>query len=285
MDRWIVISNCQTFGLANSLQAQVDDVEVKGIDSALFQSNPIQYTEELSRASLLIYVPWIQGEMPQFNFESVEHRIAIPTISIRAYHPDLVYLRKGEGGFVSGPSNDYHSAIVFAAYNNGLTVQDTLQLFNGKFFEKCHYFNWWPSERDRQIQDFRNHDLDISIPIRRWGRSDAFMYSNNHPKIRCLYDVASIILAKLGRTPRREGVYPHDNLASGAYFPVYPEIAETLGVAGCYRFKRLGTYQHIGLSEYIEQCFASYGTLPPNTVQVHEEFRQSYECVLAAFSS
>ena len=266
MERWIVISNCQTFGLANSLQVQADDIEVVGVDTYLFNSDPDRYNEELSQSSLLICANGVESYMPRADFTRAAARRVVPTISIRAYHPDLVYLSHNDK-LVDGPSSDYHSAIVFAAFTKGMTVHDTQLLFNGKFYERCGYFDLWLHERDRQIQDFKEYGLDISIPIRRWGRNQAFMYSINHPRIVCLYDIATEILRLTGRSPKIGDLIPSDNLAIGAYFPVYPEIAENLGVKGNYRFKPIGTYRSIGLSEYISNCFSVYERLPKGEIR------------------
>ncbi|GEM_PF-5335466 len=40
MDNWLIVSNCQTYGLANNLQAQLSDVTVEGLDVLLFSAQP-----------------------------------------------------------------------------------------------------------------------------------------------------------------------------------------------------------------------------------------------------
>lgn len=273
MEQWLVISNCQTFGLANCLQAQVDDIMVTGVDTLLFNSDPDRFNAEMQRYSRLFIAEGVKGEMPLARFDPIARHIPLPMLSCRAFHPDLVYLLH-DGHPVTGPTGDYHSAIAYACFLKGLSVADTLRRFTGSFFERCGYMALWLPERDRLVAELASFGLDIAQPIRTWGRQGAFMHSINHPRINVLYDIASELLRSQGRTPFAPGIIPHDNLSTGACFAVYPEIGEALGVPGSYTFKGVVNYRAIDLTAFVAGCFESYHRFAPGTIEAHPEFKE-----------
>ena len=80
--------------------------------------------------------------------------------------------------------------------------------------------------------------IDIAPLFRRWTMKQAFMWSTNHPRIDCLFDVATEVLKKNSIDCVGTVIRPHDNLLNGPVFPVYTELAEALGVRGSYRSNR-----------------------------------------------
>lgn len=268
MEKWLVISNCQTYGLANSIQAQVSDAIVEGVDVLMFQSDRKAFSRKSKQVDKLFISREIRDILVPFGLSEEKPWIDLPMFTFKAYHPDLTYLNCNEK-WVDGPTNHYHSAIVYACFKAGLNEVDTLKCFNGNFFERCGYMGLWQAERDRLVEEVSRTGVDISVPIRRWGREEAFMYSINHPKIRVLQDISTELIRLQGRVPVI-GVTPHDNLASGPHFAVYPEIAESLGVAGTYVFKNAENYRSFGLKEFIQQSFAVYARLDAAKVAPHQ---------------
>jgi hypothetical protein len=65
------------------------------------------------------------------------------------------------------------------------------------------------------------------------------MHAHNHPRLRVLLDVAKALLERLGENtlPVEALDYLQDTFAVSATWPVYPEIAERLGIRGSYLFK------------------------------------------------
>jgi hypothetical protein len=272
MENWLVISNCQTFGLANCMQAQADDVLVTGVDTLLFNREPERFNAEMNRYSKLFIADGVKGEIPAARFDPIPVQVDLPIMTCRAFHPDLIYLQH-DGRTVPGPCGDYHSAIAYACFLKGLNPADTAQYFNGGFFERCGYMGMWVPERDRIIAELSDYGLDMARSIRHWGRQGAFMYSINHPRIHILYDIASELLRNQGRIPFSNNFMPNDNLATGAIFAVYPEIGEALGVAGKYAFQTVGSYRPIGLKSFIESCFEKYQSFEPGTIDAHPHFK------------
>lgn len=280
-ERWLVISNCQTHGFANSLQALAPDVEVAGMYPHSFNNAPIRNNRVLAQYDRLFISSGIEQAMPRARLDRISEHVRLPWFSFRAYHPDLVYAQCGGKTFKS-PADDYHSAIALAAYRKGMSLADTRRLFNGATFEACGLFGWWHSERERMVVHLEQTGIDISRQIRRWGRDEAFMYSNNHPRIRVLFDIAKELVRKTGREPQVGATMPHDNLAFAGGFAVYPEIGESLGVPGSYLFKTFDSYRQFGLDEFLAGSFATYERYPREALGVACEFQQAFDQVEAA---
>lgn len=280
--RWIVISNCQTYGLAHSLQMMADDLIVKPVDMGEYQANIGHYNStirEFDRVLIGLGAEAICGA----DFSRARRVDRVPELVFTAYHPDMTYVLDGKL-VVNGPIGAYHSIIAFAAYRAGYSVVETLLLFDRRVYAACGYFDCWAPARDSLVAYCKDLGYDISQEIRRWGRNEAFMYTNNHPRIRVLYDIARIYLEREGYTPRVSDVLPHDNLASSSVFPVYPEIGDALGVPGSYLFKRVNDYTQIGLRQFVEESFAVYDRYASGTLAVDALWRATFERVAAVLA-
>lgn len=222
MERWLVMSNCQTVGLANCLQAQAPDIEISPLDPGKFKARPWRANLRMRHFDRLLIYPAIRQEAPKAKFDRIGKHVELPIITFRGYHPDLIYIHNRKKP-LSGPISHYHSAIAFACYLQGIGPADAMAYFTGKFFERFGYFNVWSGERDRLLAEFEAAGLNIRPYFRDWGRMTAFMYSYNHPRIQPLYDMASVLLECQDLPARRSDPIPHDNLANSAIFAVYPE--------------------------------------------------------------
>lgn len=273
MERWLVISNCQTVGLANCLQAQAPGIEISALDPGSFKRQRWRANGRMRRFDRLLIYPAIQSEMPTAKIQRIGTHVHLPIITFRGYHPDLIYIHYRKQP-LRGPISHYHSAIALACYLQGMGQKEAMSCFNGAFFERCGYLDVWRTERDRLIAEFAASGLDIRSHFLEWGRGNAFMYSYNHPRIQPLYDMASALLLSLGQNPRRSDLIPHDNLANSAVFAVYPEIGENVGVHGQYEFRAAGSYRSVDLEEYVGRCFALYDTLQLSELQPFHEFQK-----------
>lgn len=271
MEQWLVMSNCQTVGLANCIQAQTAEVAVTALDPAMYRARPMRMNARMRKFDKLLIYPGIKSEVRKAKLERIEVHVELPIVTFRAYHPDLIYIFD-RGRPLSGPLSHYHSAIAFACHRKGLTVTDAQGYFNGPFYEKCGYFDLWAGERDRLLAEFKACGLDIRSRFLNWGRERAFMYSYNHPRIGPLYDIASTLLSSAGLEPQRSDLIPQDNLANSATFAVYPEIGEALGVPGSYDFRSVGDYRPMRLHEYLTRCYALYQSIPAANLTPFPEF-------------
>jgi hypothetical protein len=271
-ERWILISNCQTYGLAHCMQMLADGITVEPVDVSQYQTHMQHYNAEFANYDRVL-VGLGAASLPGADFARARRLDKLPELTFFAYHPDLAYVMDG-GSVVDGPCGAYHSLIAFIAYRAGRSVDQTFAMFNRDVYAASGYLEYWAAERDHLIWYCGTFGLDVSDAIRRWGRSGAFMYGNNHPRIHVLYDLARIYLEREGYTPQVSDLMPHDNLVSSGVFPVYPEIGEPLGVAGNYLFKRANAYSQIGLRQFIEESFVVYDRFAPDGLAVFDSYRE-----------
>ena len=273
-ERWIVISNCQTYGLAHSLQMLANDVSVEPVDMGQYQAHIAHYNAAFGEIDRLLLGLGAEA-LPGADFALARKIDKVPELAFTAYHPDLAYIVHGET-IVNGPIGSYHSLIAFVGYQTGRSVSDTLQLFNAQTYAACGYFDRWEWSRRDLISYCDYLGYNIADAFTRWGRHSAFMYSSNHPRIDVLHDIARIYLEREGYTPQVSALLPHDNLVSSGVFAVYPEIGEALGVPGSYLFKRINAYSQIGLEQFVTESFAVYDGFAPGSLAVHDLSREAY---------
>lgn len=280
MEKWLVISACQSVGLANCIQSLVKDVNVTGMDYIIYNKNKKIIRNDIQKYSKIFINSGIKELISSDDINLIKEHIECPSVFFRAYHPDTIYLEY-EKKPINDPLSDYHSAICYACFTKGMSIADTLRHFNGNFFERCGYMSLWVPERERLINEMKSAGIDISEPIRRWGRERAFMHSMNHPLIHVLHDIAAELVRMQGRPPLNGGFIPHDNLLTGPQFAVYPEIAESLGVPGSYIFKGYD-YRPIDLVEFITKSFEIYNKFPRGSITPHPHFQENLDNVIAA---
>lgn len=277
METWLLLSNCQTFGLGHSLQMLSPRFNIKAVDIYAFRYDIEKYRKSLSDYFRVIVHPQFQNI--DFDFSSAQNLDVIPSIKFDAYHPDICYAFSERSGMLDGPMGAYHSMITLAAYAEGFDVDATRKLFRRDVFEACGFLDRWEEERAQLLQNFAKYELDISSAFRKWSRGGSFMYSVNHPKIQCIYDVARAFMKRLGVETVKNNFMPIDNLLNGACYPVYPEIAHTFGAEGSYLFKVPGDYRLISLEKFIELSFAAYSQFPAGTIHVERDVRERFQTV------
>lgn len=280
MERWLLISNCQTTGLANAFQMVNPHFSVTAMDIWSFSRDVEGAMATFGDYFRVLISPEILN-VTGADFSSAPNLTMIPFIYFAAYHPDCIYAVDANGP-LKGPLDAYHSLIAVAAYRRGLSQKDAIALYRGEFYERCGFMDYWAPQRDRLVSSFAGFGFDIQHEVRRWGRQQSFMHTIDHPKIHCLYDMARVIMASMGVPCVEANLVPHDNLKAGSAWAVYPEIGEHLGVEGSYRFKRFGAYHHIGLQELIAESYAIYEQSPPDTLEPNPVWSQAFERVMGA---
>lgn len=255
-ESWLLVYNCQAMGLANCLGLMTDEIRLESHNPASFRENLEEISKKLNSFDRIIVAA--QLEKSQGIDFSLHKKVSLlPTIIFDGYHPDICYLTSSSG-FLKGPLGDYHSLICFAAFEKGLSEAATRDLYNERVYAELGYLDRWAIARDQFVATFAAHGYDLARLIPQWSRDGAFMYSINHPHIRCLRDLAALVLERFGVAAEPYHVLPHDNLAGGGVFPIYPEIGSYVGVAGNYRFKLPAQYRCIDLDEFIRASFAVY---------------------------
>lgn len=270
-ERWLVVSNCQTHGLANSLSLLLPNVDVDSTDVWGLHHDLQGWVRRLPQYSRLVLSPEVRNF--GLSHADADPRVVwVPGVFFCAFHPDLCYVDVG-GRMLKGPLDDYHSTIAVAAWRLGMSVRETLRFFNRETYQRVGYLDTWPGERDRLFAVFDAHGLDIRQEFLRWIRRGPFMYSINHPRIEVLASLARLAAHRAGREVRELDLLPSDNLVQGAVFPIYPEVAEALGLpGGAYAFKPPRRYELLDLREYIEACFSVYAQQPRDALRSMSPF-------------
>ncbi len=254
--QWLLVYNCQAPGLGNCLNLMSDAIHVEAYDPVDFRKHAKAVQERMDGFDRVLVAPQFENSLG-VDFSGHGQVWRIPTIAFSAYHPDICYL-SAAGKPLKGPLGDYHSMIAYAAFRAGFDPHRTASLYHEETYASLGYLGRWDRIRDRLLDGFRAHGFDISQAFIDWSRGGPFMYSLNHPRIHCLHDVARCILARAGLEASYLHALPHDNMANGPIYPVYPEIGARLGVEGNYLFKVGGRYEFLRLEDFIARSFDLY---------------------------
>ncbi|WP_116091951.1 WcbI family polysaccharide biosynthesis putative acetyltransferase [Sphingomonas crusticola] len=264
-ERWVVIANCQSFGLASSIQSLAKDVDCTACDHWEFARRIAEDPDHFSGYDFAVVMPeirdWAAGK--PFTLPAYAH---VPSFQFHAYHPDCVYVF-ADGEAVNGFAGPYHSMIALAAYKEGLSAEQAASLFNPEIFTAAGYFDFWIPERDTMIERFRAHGLEIGATFVRRSRGRSFMHTINHPKIEILFDFAHAVLAKIGRPIHADAMPPPDALA-GTTWPIYPAIGAHLGVRGAYLFHAPNDPTPLDLMGFLERSLADYAAWDRSRLRV-----------------
>ncbi len=278
--RWLVVANCQTVGLANCLSLLRPDAQIEACNLWELKKNLRRWKARLPQYDRIIAAPEVESfGLPHLIGQS--HVTCLPGVVFSGYHPDLCYITHGRK-FLKGPVDDYHSLIAITAFKLGLSPAQTEPLFRQDVFHRLGYFDVWNPQREQLLDTFKNAGLDIRDEFLRWVRRGPFMYSINHPRIEVLYGLARMVAGQGSGACRDGGTLPHDNLANSPVFPVYPEIAEQLGLPdGSLLFKPLGEYRLLSLHEFIERCFSVYAQHEKDSLELPEPLFERAAHVIA----
>jgi hypothetical protein len=198
--------------------------------------------------------------------------VSVPNLWFHAFHPDVIHVPHPEGGMLKSPAGDYNSAIVLWGWKHGLGAEQILARFSRSTLIALGYPWRWDAAVAQLRAAFAASDLDFAqffLPLRR-GR--AFMLSDNHPRIDALVEIARQVAATLGAAPELvqfpwEGVLPDALLATGPVWPVYPVVAEVLGLRGGFVWRRAnGTM--LDLVGFVDESLNEYDALDPDEVKV-----------------
>lgn len=268
--RWLLVYNCQVLGLANCLNLSCDEIEVEHYDPTSFRAKSSALLERVGDFDRILVAPHLEAELAG-HVQACPDTWVVPTITFDAYHPDMCYLMDS-GKVLKGPMGDYHSSIAYAAFCNGFSAQEARLLYRESVFADLGYFDRWDRARSTLLDAFRQRGFPLDARQVEWSRNEPFMYSVNHPRIHCVRDVARSILERAGLEATYTDALPHDNLANGPIFPVYPEIASALSVSGSYLFKRGGHYAFLRLPEFIDASFELYRN---RAISIHPKYEQA----------
>lgn len=198
-------------------------------------------------------------------FPKAESKVRLfPRLPFSGYHPDMITLKKN----VASPTAGYHSSIAVHAWMRGLTVAQTLALFEEEVFDSLGFFEYWNSGVQYLTEAGAAAGLPLDRLIKQWTAKGVWMHTFNHPKLPVVADLARALLEREGIAfiPDVEQSVA-DNLEDLAVWSVYPAIAKRLGCEGAYRFlpsKRERpsdpSWSGLDLPQFIEASFQRYAT-------------------------
>ncbi len=290
--RILVSSNCQTAGITASLRMLLPNDQVEPYPYADAVTDPVHRAELLGQ--LEHFDVWVVTA-PQATIDAIcdgadlngVRIIAAPELYFDAFHPDLVYAWQSGQRPLESASGPYNSAIALWAFRRGLDASQTAELFTPKVFEGLGYTSRWAQSAERLKTDFAVRPgfdyRDFLLPLQRQG---VFMHSVNHPRINALAQLARQIARLLDATEAVlaepiEDFLVDGLLAASFVWPVYPGIADALGLPGSFTWK-LGDHRVIRLDEYLRVSFEMYAAVDPSSWVCYEHQWPCYDATLNA---
>lgn len=257
MERWLVISNCMTAGLANCFKFLNSSFDADAVDIWQYRQDPEGYNKKFSEYFRVVVHPEIFASLSETDRQAA-HMSIIPGVYFDAFHPDAC-TAIANGKVISGSMGEYHSVIALAAFAGGLDENETKRLYRREIYAVGGYFDGWTAQRDAFLKTFADFGLDMRESFIRWSRaSRPFMYSMNHPTIDVIHDIARVFMARHGVETHDTYVRPPDNLVAGPCYPIYTEIGEALGFEGSYLFKPMNEYRYRNLDQFLKSSFEQY---------------------------
>lgn len=273
--RTALIANCQGESLGVCLTATNPALRVDVVREGIGLAEPA------SNYDLIIY----QGNL--WSPESIGFRgrsVCIPVIAFDGFHPDMTFVRAKRIGseveVVYGPMHSYCSIIAASCYKLGISLEDTVGFYNNYVFARLGYFDAFGRAKRALFSEGDKAGMPLSVLLNRWERSGCFMYSFNHPDIRVLADVAREALAKVNVEIVYANVerYLPDPLRDHPIWPIYPAIAERLGLAGDYGFRLRQTHPVVNLRDFVEISFRAFSDFERESIELmnydFEQFRE-----------
>jgi hypothetical protein len=259
-----IAGNCQARGIRRAVEAMLPDCRTVWIgDGWIFnvdEAKRQKCADDLAACDVVFMQPWGKQYGP-VALEAIRAKkpdvITYPYLGFTGFHPDCTHVRL-DGKQMGGGIGPYHSAIIAASFLAGLTEQRAEMLFNAYTYASLGYLDQFEASAKTLLRDTRAHGFDLTefAELKR----GVFMHVINHPAISILQEMAKQGLMRAGVAPGEINTAPHDELAEGAIWPIYPELAKRLKLEGSLNFIRKEE-SHFSLSEFIAHCYASYGKL------------------------
>lgn len=260
--RILVLSNCQTGGLAACLNFLMPNSPVKGLHwHETAESRAAAATAAAEADVVLSTAPknFVARMVEDHGFDEAK-LFPIPILFFKGFHPDLVEAFTG-GRVVSGVTGaPYQSAIGVWCWRNGIKPDQAQTLFTAATMRELGYDRTWAQATARTRGLFAETDVPFGpsfLPLQASGR--VFMHTYNHPTISFIAQLARTIAGKLGATDRElaievERLVP-DALSHDTVWPVYPGVGEALGVPTSLIWKYGHSYYD--LPRYLDAQFAA----------------------------
>lgn len=277
-ERWILLSNCQSLGLARAITAVSRSVQCDSCDVWEMPARLADDPDYFRRYDFALILPEARA-WPGFPADDMLPRsVDLPSFIFGGYHPDCCYVRADGKLITEGLIGPYQSMIVLAAYKEGLEVADTARFFADGVYRQAGYYRLWDAQREALVAQYADHGFDIRAVFRTASRGKAMMHSPDHPTIDVLLDIARILLDRFDRPNHAVVPPPIDNLAVTSW-PIYPEIGEWFGVPGAYLFRPRNEYAAMDLDSYIERALEEFRPWDRSLLRVPREVQPRLQLI------
>lgn len=279
MDRRIVVSgNCQIGALAATLSAVLPDDRV----------TPVAYvpgdegSEAANREAVADADVWVTNISRRLHEQVIGDGprpgtvLYVPDVRFFGFHPDIVHIGLAGGGILqTGAAGPYHSAIVATGWRLGLSEDEIVARFDRETCTALGYPDFWSTALVELRRRVDLSDLDWSevyLPLAR--RRRVFMLTDNHPRVDVMIHLARLVGERLGAdrdlmATDWETVVPDGLLATSEVWPVYPAVADRLGLPGGFAW-RTGDGEVLGLQTFVRRCLETYALITPDDMVAPE---------------
>lgn len=231
-----IIANCQAMPLAKTLQAIKEvttvvtlPIHLYGADQFIKAENEFKELMKDPEAIILSYD--ISAEYGEYQTGILKNKLknfyTLSNIFFSGLHPDITYVGDRNGRMTSC-LGDYHSKIILHSYLIGYSPDDCLLRFCAAEYEKLGYFNAFAQSANNLSKRDLNIDIAFAEKFLNLLIETPCLYSTNHPTAVVFQEFSVMIASFLGlQTWRYPAELLSNPLASGCWWPVYNEIAET----------------------------------------------------------
>jgi hypothetical protein len=269
-----IIGNCQSGALVRCARAMLPDAEVSAVtlERIATEAEADAAAERALQADIVLSQ---EVRLPRFGrlrseaLKQLRPDVRLyPKVIFTGFHPDAVYVFEANKA-VPSPAGTYHSQLLIGAFLAGLPLERALRLFKGEVYERLGYFEEFRKAQIYLVKTAAALDFDLHPKRQRWLQADPFMYTTNHPKPRVMASIGRLAFEQLGLSPAAadpEAI--EDSLGRGVRLPVYPEIAERLGVEEPFLFTNAvrDGRASLTLEEFAAASYEAYRSRAPEVL-------------------
>ena len=269
--RIVIMSNCQTGGLYAALGGMLPDDEHLPI--AWLGTEPEGLRDLLSIADVFVSsLPRAESEALLAAAGSRARLIPVPVIWFPGFHPDIIHVPSPEGGELASAVGPYNSMITLWGWRNGWSAEAIIEAFTPATFAGLGYPAHWTGMVNNLRTVFETAEMDFASWFLPLARGSAFMLTDNHPRLDALVQMARLVALDLGADPalvryRWEQAIADGLLATSVVWPIYPGIAEGLGLPGAYVW-RAADGELMGLEPFVRRSLAAYEGIDPRSLTI-----------------
>ena len=278
--------NCNATVLAECLRgdgrllaAWVADVTRRGAPGYVAAAEAIAQTA----VEYVLAQPIVSQAYPEIRTDRLqalygERLVTFTNLHFEGLQPDMYGPSHVRQSGHQSPLGDWHSGLVVACFLQGLPAVECVRRFDGKTYERLGFFGAY----ERSAAELRARDASVTVRFAdeflAMTETELTMLTTNHPTSPVFAALARRIATHLGLdNPAFSPDAFANELEHGPVWPVYPEIAEALGLPYRTRlvFQQPGSGRQLTLEEFVAESYTRYDHFDA------EDMRSSFAPLLA----